>query len=72
MMNKESCMIMQGIINDNESLERVFEGMFVVARRVLGYTSVGNSYPFSVIYRYTSSDDINYLHQAAHGRGMQR
>jgi hypothetical protein len=59
MINKESCDVLQSIVNDNAAIERVFEGMFVVARRVLGYTSVGNSSPFSLIYRYTSSDDFN-------------
>lgn len=34
------------IKNDPVLLQRVFQGMFVVARRFLGYAGVGASYPF--------------------------
>jgi hypothetical protein len=35
------------IKNDPKALERIFEGMFVVARRLLGFSPKGSSYPFT-------------------------
>ena len=40
--------------NNPEILERIFKGMFIVARRVLGLsTSSSSSYPFNTMLRWT-------------------
>tara|TARA_B100000508_G_scaffold18134_1_gene12151 strand:- start:1835 stop:2299 length:465 start_codon:yes stop_codon:yes gene_type:complete len=46
-MNFESDNVYIAIKNNRELLERVFRGMFIVARRVLGYSTPGSSYPFA-------------------------
>jgi len=46
-MNFESDNVYIAIKNDRALLELVFRGMFIVARRVLGYSTPGSSYPFA-------------------------
>ena len=44
--------------NDRALLERIFQGMFVVARRVLGYSPRGSSYPFTTAARWEGNGDF--------------
>ena len=46
-MNFETDSLFIVIRNDQALLERIFQGMFVVARRILGYSPPGSSYPFT-------------------------
>lgn len=46
-LNYETDLFYITIKNNKQLLDRVFSGMFVIARRVLGYSGNTSSYPFS-------------------------
>lgn len=46
-MNHETDLVYITAKNDQALLERIFKGMFVVARRILGYSPRNSSYPFN-------------------------
>ncbi len=58
-MNYETDNLYIVIKNDEKLLERVFQGLFIVARRTLGYTPRGSSYPFFTSLRFSGDGSFN-------------
>lgn len=57
-MNFETDSLYIIIKNDPTLLERVFQGMFIVARHILGYNTPGSVYPFSTYSHWTGYKDF--------------
>lgn len=69
-MNYETDCLYITIKNNKEHLERIFNGMFIVARHVLGYNTPGSSYPFFITKHWTgynsfSRDDSRFGNEGA-------
>lgn len=58
-MNHETDNLYIVIKNDEALLERTFQGLFIVARRTLGYSPRGSSYPFTSAHRFSGDKSFS-------------